>query len=235
MAVEDRAGGPELGQGAGEEGLSSEARIDGHDEDEVQPAEGPVEPVEGGRGTQDEARPAAEVADEGERAIEVIGPLGVDGDPRRARVREVPDQAVHRTGHEVHVDGGLPGRAGREGAAHHRPHGEVGDEVVVHHVEVDEVGAGPDDRLHLLSKAREVRGEEGRRDPRRARGVAGVGGRTRRIRGPSGHGVARRGRRHPARGRAVILAATRRARRRESRARSTESRREEESIEIAGG
>ena len=36
--------------------------------------------------------------------------------------------------------------------------------MVVHHVEVDEVGAGGDHRAHLLAQAREVGGQERRRD-----------------------------------------------------------------------
>ena len=37
--------------------------------------------------------------------------------------------------------------------------------MVVHHVEVDHVGAGVDDRAHFLAEAREIGGQQRRRDP----------------------------------------------------------------------
>ena len=94
-----------------------EARVDGHDEHEVETVEGPVEPVDRRCGAQHEARLAPDVPDEGERAVEVIGPLGMDGDPRCPRASEVPDEPVNRTGHEVHVDGNVTGGA-RRGTLH---------------------------------------------------------------------------------------------------------------------
>ena len=37
--------------------------------------------------------------------------------------------------------------------------------MVVHHVEVEEVGAGGDHRAHLVAEAREIGGQERRRNP----------------------------------------------------------------------
>ena len=95
----------------------------------------------------------------------------MDGNPRGAGPRELPDQPVHRPGHQMHVDGGRAPAVGAAGQrfTHHRPEGEVRDEVVVHHVEVDEIRSRPSDRAHLVAEACEIGGEEGRRDPRRAR------------------------------------------------------------------
>ena len=53
--------------------------------------------------------------------------------------------------------------------ADHRPDRQVRHVVVVHHVEVDPVGARVDDRPHLVAEAREVGGEDARRDPVRRR------------------------------------------------------------------
>ena len=49
--------------------------------------------------------------------------------------------------------------------ADQRPDRQVGNVMVVHHVEVEEVGAGGDDRAHLLAEAREIGGQQRRRNP----------------------------------------------------------------------
>ena len=75
---------------------------------------------------------------------------------------------VDRRDHQVHVDG-----HGRAVGAHrvllqrladHRAEAEVGHVMVVHHVEVDPVGAGRDHVGELLAQAREVGGQDGRGD-----------------------------------------------------------------------
>ena len=57
-----------------------------------------------------------------------------------AGLGEIRHDAVHRLHHQVHVERRLAERPDR--LAHHRPDGEVGHVVVVHHVEVHQVGAG---------------------------------------------------------------------------------------------
>ena len=47
---------------------------------------------------------------------------------------------------------------------HQRADGDVGDEVAVHHVDVDPVAAGGVDRPHLVAELGEVGGEDGWRD-----------------------------------------------------------------------
>jgi len=94
-------------------------------------------------------------------------------DDRRARLGEVGNDAVDGLHHEVHVDGHAAvwpvsprTRAG---------HGEVGDVMVVHHVEVHEVRAPRDDVLHLVAEAREIGGKEARRDADNGRLSMSVG------------------------------------------------------------
>ena len=74
-------------------------------------------------------------------------------------------EPVDRLHHQVHVDRHLGVRLDR--LAHQRPDGEVGHVMVVHHVEVDQVGAGGDHGAHLLAQPREVRGKDARRDAER--------------------------------------------------------------------
>ena len=43
---------------------------------------------------------------------------------------------------------------------------QVGNVMVVHHVEMQQVGAGGDDGAHFLAKAREIGGQQRRSDAR---------------------------------------------------------------------
>ena len=95
--------------------------------------------------------------------------LGMETDPGRARLGEIRDQPVDRTHHQVHVDGRRDAVLAQR-LADQRPDREVGHVVVVHDVEVDEVGAGGEHRLDLGAEPREVRRQDGRRDPGRVAG-----------------------------------------------------------------
>ena len=53
-----------------------------------------------------------------------------------------------------------------QGRKHQRPNGQVGDVVVVHHVEVDDVRPSGQHGADLLPEAGEVRGQNGGRNPR---------------------------------------------------------------------
>ena len=86
----------------------------------------------------------------------------MEADDRGARLGEVGDDAVHRLHHQMHVD--RHRRVRLERLAHQRPDREVGHVVVVHHVEVDHVGAGGDDRSHLFAESREIGGKDRRGD-----------------------------------------------------------------------
>ena len=147
-------------EGGGDEGLSTEAGVDAHEEDDVELVEDEVGVVEGGSGVEDEAGLAAAVLDELEGAVDVVGGLGVEGDVGGTGVDEVGDGGVDGADHEVDVDGG--GNAVvAEGLADHGADGEVGDVVVVHDVEVDDVGAGFEDVVDLLTELGKVGGKDG--------------------------------------------------------------------------
>jgi hypothetical protein len=87
----------------------------------------------------------------------------VKADEGGTRLREVGHQPVHRLDHEVHVDRRRDAMLAQR-LADQRPDREVRDVVVVHHVEVDPVGAGREHGLALCAEAREIRGQDRRRD-----------------------------------------------------------------------
>ena len=84
----------------------------------------------------------------------------METDPGGARLRELRHEAVHGIDHQVDVD-----RRGdavlAQGLADERPDREVRDVVVVHHVEVDPVGAGREHRVDFVTETGEVGRQDG--------------------------------------------------------------------------
>ena len=93
-------------------------------------------------------------------ALEMGQGFDVEAHPVRARVGEGVDVAVGVLDHQVDVQRQPGGAADR--LDHRRADRDVGDEVPIHHVEVEErrpAALGPRD---LLGEAAEVRGEDRR-------------------------------------------------------------------------
>ena len=112
----------------------------------------------------------AEGADRLQRAMHVRAGLDVNRDDVSAGLGEGGEERIGRRDHQMDVEGFLGVRAQR---LHHiRPDRDVGHEVAVHHVNMDPVGAGGVDRAHLLAELREVGGENGRCDKKRAHGMS---------------------------------------------------------------
>jgi len=84
----------------------------------------------------------------------------VEGDVGGAGFDEVADDAVDRADHQVHVD-----RRGNtvlaQGGADHRANGQVGNVVVVHDIEVDDVGTRSQYLVDVFTQAGEIGGEDG--------------------------------------------------------------------------
>jgi hypothetical protein len=163
-AVDQLAHAPDLGQRRGDERLAAEAGVHGHEQHHVDLLQHVVQPVERRGGVQHQPWPAPVLADEPDGAVDVLARLGVERDPGGARLREVRHDPVHWLHHQVHVDRrGDAGLAQR--LADQRADRQVRHVVVVHHVEVHEVGTALEHRAHFRAEAREIRGEYRRRDP----------------------------------------------------------------------
>ncbi len=95
-------------------------------------------------------------------AVDVRPRLGMDREAIRARLGEGLEIGVDRRDHQMHVERLSGVRAQR---LHHRgADRDVGDEMPVHHVDMDPVGARRVDRAHLLAQPREVGGQDRRGD-----------------------------------------------------------------------
>ena len=91
--------------------------------------------------------------------------IGVKADVVRPRVGKRSGQSVHRLNHQVHVN--RHGRTRRrfgvrlQGLADHGAKRQVGHVMVVHHVEMDPVGASGNDIAHFFAQAGKVGREDG--------------------------------------------------------------------------
>src|ERR1700728_4758238 len=159
--LQSRARVGQLAQARGDELLPAEARVHRHDENHVDELERVVEPVERRGGIEHQARPAAVLTNQRDGAVDVLGGFGVERDVGGTGRGEIRHDAVDRAHHQVHVDRCLHAVAA-QCRAHHRADGEIRHVVIVHHVEVNEVGAGLEHRIDLRAEAREV----GRQDRR---------------------------------------------------------------------
>ena len=134
--------------------LAGEARLDGHDQDEVHVAEEREDGGNGGAGPEHKSGPRAEAADFPQQRARAGDDFDVEGDVARAGADERLGEARRLLNHQVHVHG----QRGR--AAHSlddvRAKGEVRDEVAVHDVHVMPIRSGPLDGSDLISQTSQV-------------------------------------------------------------------------------
>ena len=133
-----------------DERLPAEPGIDAHHQDHVDEVEDGLDDGRRRTRVQRDAGPLAERPDGLERAVQVRPGFGMDRDDVRAGRREGGEVGVGRRDHQVHVEGlrrERPQRLHDVGAER-----DVRDEVPVHHVEMDPVGARRLDRGDLLAQ-----------------------------------------------------------------------------------
>src|SRR5215469_4320200 len=160
--VDARAHVRELGQRLGDERLPSESGIHRHDQHQIQFVEHMIETVERRCRIEHQSGLASAVVDKRDGAIDVLGSFEMKADDRRSCLGEVRHDPVHRLHHEMHVD--RHAGDGLDRLAYQRADGEIGDVMVVHHVEVNQVSAGGDYGADFLAQASEVGGENRRRN-----------------------------------------------------------------------
>src|SRR6185437_1311878 len=98
--------------------------------------------------------------DVAEQAVQVAGGFGVDDDEVGACGADGLDPLLGAADHEV----GFEGQRADVGAGsgdEHGAHGDVGDEVAVHDVHLEAIGAGGDGGPEITLQAAEVGREDG--------------------------------------------------------------------------
>src|SRR2546427_1110996 len=135
--VEVRPRLADLRDDIGAERLAREARLDGHDEEQVHVREKRDRAVERGRGIEDQAGLHARVTNYADRLPNIMIALHVDREVVDPRVRERSNELLRVRDHEVPVEGDL--RQGSDRRDDGGPHREIRHEVAVHHVYVEQV------------------------------------------------------------------------------------------------
>ena len=143
----------------GEELLAAEAGIDAHHEHMVHHGKDFDQGLDRGGGVDDDAGLHAVVGDLLEGAVQVAADLLVDGHHVGAGFGEGGDEVVGVLDHQVAVEGEFGD--GAEGLDHGRAEGDVGDEVAVHDVDVDDGAAAALGRCDFVGQVGEVGGEDG--------------------------------------------------------------------------
>ena len=113
---------------------------------------------------EDDAGPGAALADQRQGAVQVFRGFGMHADQVGARIEKSPISRVCGLHHQVHVHETVDARLAQR-LQHQGPDGQVGHVVIVHHVEVDDVGAGIEHGRYLFAEPGEIGGQDGRGDP----------------------------------------------------------------------
>src|SRR5215217_3985230 len=114
----------------------------------------------------------AERANGLQRTMEVRPRLGMDGDDIGPTLGKVCEIGIGRRDHQVAVEHLVRHPADR--LHYRRAKADIGNEVTIHHVDMDIVRAGLDDRPDFIPQPRKVGGQDGWRDAKGARGHAGT-------------------------------------------------------------
>jgi hypothetical protein len=151
-----------------DEGLAAETGIDRHQQHEIELLEHVAQAVERHVRIEDEAGAASGTADCGQGTRDVGARFRVKADERRAGFGKPADQDIGRLDHQMRVDADIDAFAvevSSERLADWRPDRQIRHVVIVHDVEVDQVGAGLDDGTHLFAETGEIGGQNRRRNP----------------------------------------------------------------------
>ena len=144
----------------GYECLPAESGIDGHDQDEVNFREEMFDKFGGGSGVEGDSRLHFHFADGARQAVGMAGGFRMKSKGRGPGIGERADEIFGVFGHQVDVEerarGGLA-----QGGAQGRAESEVGDELIVHHVQVQPVGAGGQGAPGVAAELGEVGGQQG--------------------------------------------------------------------------
>ena len=145
-----------------DEALAAETGIDAHDQDQIDQIHQIVDRIDRRAGIEHHAGLLAQLADMLKRAMDMRPGFGMHGDAVGAGLGEGLQIGIDRRDHQMHVER-LFG-VGPQRLHHRRADGDVGHEMAVHHIDMDEIGARRLDRLDLGAQPREIGRQDRRRD-----------------------------------------------------------------------
>ena len=152
--IDHRSDGLDLGENIGQKALTTESRIDAHDQDEVDVGQHVLQHALVGMRIETDPGSLSALANLRQGSLEVRTRFGVDGDYICARVGICIDGALWLDNHQVHIHrfGGRPCSRLHHGWADR----EVGNEAAIHHVNVDPVGSSRLNGSDLVRQAPKI-------------------------------------------------------------------------------
>ena len=136
--------------------MATKARVDAHDEDQVDFVDGPLQHVQRLGRVEHQTGLDALGLDGLDAAVHMCAGIRVKADEVGTRLGKRSGQCIDRRNHQVHIDRHCyaSSRFGMrlERLANHGAEGEVGHVMVVHHVEMDPVGTGVDDAFDFCTQ-----------------------------------------------------------------------------------
>jgi VWFA-related protein len=139
--------------------LAAEPGVDAHDENVVQHGKDFDQRTDRRGRVDDDAGQHAVMDDLLQGAMEMLADLLMNAHQVGSRFGEVLDERVRIFDHHVAVERQLG--HGPKRLDHRRSEGDVGDEVAVHDIDVEDGGSAAFGRGDLVGEMREVRGEDG--------------------------------------------------------------------------
>jgi hypothetical protein len=109
-----------------------------------------------------DARLLAERLDQLHGAVRMRPGLGMERNDIGPRVGKILHKLVDRRDHQMDIERLCAVRAQR--LDHGRSDGDVGDEMTVHHIDMDPVAASRVNRANLFTQTRKIGGQDRRRD-----------------------------------------------------------------------
>jgi hypothetical protein len=146
-------------EGIWNEFLAAESGIDAHHEHVVNEVENFGKHFHGSSGIEDDAGLAAVGADEMKRAVKMDAGFLVNGNPVSTGIGEFGDEEIGILDHQVAIEGNRDDFS--EPLHDGRANGDVGNEVAIHDVDVEDGAAAVDGQLRFGAELREIGGEDG--------------------------------------------------------------------------
>jgi hypothetical protein len=149
----------DLIEGVGDELLAAKTGVDAHDEDVMDHAKDGDQQVDFGVGINDDGGLHLVLGYVFEGAVEVAAGFEVDADPVGPGIGESGDELVGILDHQVAIEGqfGVFAEGGDDGWAD----GDIGDEMAIHHVDVDDRTTAALGCSDFIAQTGKVSGKDG--------------------------------------------------------------------------
>ena len=135
--------------------MAAESGIDGHQQHHVDLVNDVLQPVEWRGRIEDQSGLAALLPNQAKRSVRMPARLGVERDVAGAGLCEVRNNAIDWLNHEVNIDRRFDAVV-PQGVTNQRSNRQVRHEMIIHHVEMHDVGASIQYGVDVIAQAGEI-------------------------------------------------------------------------------